>query len=77
VAEVVSVGPLLAHDPALPELVQPAHQRVLIAAEGPRQHVNGELAADRGRQAHQLVRRWRELRQARFDHRLHHRRQRL
>ena len=70
VTEVVGVEPVGAHDPAPPQLVEPADERLLVETAGVGQDRAGELAADRRGDARQLVRRPGEPRQPRGDHRL-------
>ncbi|MFN8537681.1 MAG: hypothetical protein U0232_09425 [Thermomicrobiales bacterium] len=71
VAEVVGVAPLLAHEAALPEFVQAAHEGRLVRFARPRQHLRRELPPDRRGHPDQLTGRCRQLRQPRLDHRLH------
>ena len=68
--EVVGVEPVGAHDPAPPQLVEPADERLLVETAGVGQDRAGELAPDRRGDARQLVRRPGEPRQPRGDHRL-------
>jgi hypothetical protein len=70
-SEVVGVGALLADDPAAPQLVQGADERVLIGAAGQSEQLGGELPADGGGHADQLAGGGGKARQSRLDHGLH------
>ncbi len=75
VAKVVGICAMLAYDAPLPQLVELAHQGVLVAATGPGEQPETELAANRGCQSSQFPGCGRDLRQARFKHRPYLRRQ--
>jgi hypothetical protein len=71
VAEVVGISPMLVHDPAPPQLVEAAHERIVIVVACARQDVEVKRPPDHRRDAGHLAREGRELRQARFDHHSH------
>ena len=74
VAEIVAFGPLLAHDPATPQLVHGRHERGLVQTAGLLQNIQGELAADHCCDSRQAAAGRRKLRQALLDHGLNLRR---
>jgi hypothetical protein len=70
VREVVAVRRAVAHDPAPPQLVQRADERVVAEPGRASEHVGGELAADRRRERRDVARGGGEAREPRLDHRL-------
>ena len=71
VCEVVAVGRAVAHDPAPPQLIERADERVVAEPCRASEHAGGELAADRRRERRDVARGGGEPREPRLDYRLH------
>src|SRR5215213_3996035 len=73
VAEVVGVSASLAHDTAVPELVQTANQRIFAGVARISEDIRCELTADRRSKTYQVPGRLGQLREVVLDNGLHFR----